>query len=235
MLTESFLVALLSYLLGGIPFGYIAARARGIDITKHGSGATGATNVLRTLGTGPAIMVALLDISKGVVAVVASGRAYGQDHRALGLDPRAFRLRLRTEGRAGNTLGWRGRAGCQVDRALGGYLRHDRRFTLTGDGRALGMGHRALGGHLRHDRRFTLTGNRRTPGRFRRALGRVRRAFGRVHRALGRFHWAFGGFRRALGRFLRAFGDLRRALGRFRRAFGGFRRAFGGFRWAFGD
>jgi glycerol-3-phosphate acyltransferase PlsY len=42
---------------------------KGIDIREHGSGSTGATNVLRTLGKGPAIAVLLIDIFKGVLAI----------------------------------------------------------------------------------------------------------------------------------------------------------------------
>ena len=42
-----FLLIIGAYLLGSIPFGVMIARSRGIDITKHGSGNIGATNVLR--------------------------------------------------------------------------------------------------------------------------------------------------------------------------------------------
>src|SRR5213079_226669 len=41
-----------SYLLGSIPFGYLAGRIAGIDIRKCGSGNVGSTNVIRTLGKG---------------------------------------------------------------------------------------------------------------------------------------------------------------------------------------
>ncbi len=60
-----------SYLIGSIPFGYAAGRIlKGIDVRDFGSGNVGATNVLRTLGTGPGIVVLLLDAGKGVVAVL---------------------------------------------------------------------------------------------------------------------------------------------------------------------
>ncbi|MBD2097862.1 glycerol-3-phosphate acyltransferase [Trichocoleus sp. FACHB-591] len=59
-----------AYLLGSVPPGYLAGRLlKGIDIREHGSGSTGATNVLRTLGKGPAIAVLLIDILKGVLAI----------------------------------------------------------------------------------------------------------------------------------------------------------------------
>ena len=59
-----------AYLLGSIPTGYLAGRLRGIDIRKHGSGSTGATNVLRTLGKGPALAVLIVDVLKGVAAIL---------------------------------------------------------------------------------------------------------------------------------------------------------------------
>src|SRR6516164_5666758 len=56
-----------SYLLGGIPFGYLVGRWRGIDIFQHGSGNIGATNVGRVLGRRFGILVFLLDFAKGAV------------------------------------------------------------------------------------------------------------------------------------------------------------------------
>jgi len=46
------IVVIASYLLGSIPFGYLAGRMAGIDIRNCGSGNVGATNVIRTLGKG---------------------------------------------------------------------------------------------------------------------------------------------------------------------------------------
>ncbi len=62
---------LIGYLLGAIPFGLIMGRlTRGIDIRAYGSHRTGATNALRTLGAVPAATVFVLDIGKGVAAVL---------------------------------------------------------------------------------------------------------------------------------------------------------------------
>ena len=59
-----------AYLLGSLPTGYLAGRLlRGIDIRRHGSGSTGATNVLRMVGAGPALAVLLIDALKGAAAV----------------------------------------------------------------------------------------------------------------------------------------------------------------------
>jgi glycerol-3-phosphate acyltransferase PlsY len=62
--------AAIGYLWGSIPTGYWVGRlVAGIDIRDYGSGSTGATNVLRTLGKGPALAVLLVDAIKGVLAV----------------------------------------------------------------------------------------------------------------------------------------------------------------------
>jgi acyl phosphate:glycerol-3-phosphate acyltransferase len=59
-----------AYLLGSFPTGYLAGRfLQGIDLREHGSGSTGATNVLRTLGKVPGSAVLLIDVLKGVAAV----------------------------------------------------------------------------------------------------------------------------------------------------------------------
>ena len=64
------MTALLAYLLGSIPTGFLVAQARGVDIRTVGSGNIGATNVLRTLGKPAGIFVLLMDALKGWVAVV---------------------------------------------------------------------------------------------------------------------------------------------------------------------
>src|SRR5215471_19196901 len=61
------LTLLLSYLIGAIPFGYLVARGRGVDILKQGSGNIGATNVGRVLGRPFGVLVFLLDFAKGAV------------------------------------------------------------------------------------------------------------------------------------------------------------------------
>jgi glycerol-3-phosphate acyltransferase PlsY len=69
-LTIAGLLILLAYLLGSIPTGYWAGKwLKGIDIRQEGSGSTGATNVLRTLGKSAAIAVLGIDIAKGMMAV----------------------------------------------------------------------------------------------------------------------------------------------------------------------
>ena len=61
-----------SYLLGSVPFGYLAGRLLGIDIRQAGSGNVGATNVVRVLGKGYGYPVFALDVLKGFGAVKMS-------------------------------------------------------------------------------------------------------------------------------------------------------------------
>jgi acyl phosphate:glycerol-3-phosphate acyltransferase len=68
MLTLVFVLAA-SYLMGSIPFGYLAGRIAGIDIRQAGSGNIGATNVVRVLGKRYGYPVFLLDFFKGLGAV----------------------------------------------------------------------------------------------------------------------------------------------------------------------
>lgn len=66
----------LGYLIGAIPSGVIIGRLRGVDPRAAGSGRTGTTNAMRTLGPGLAAVVAVLDLAKGIVAVLL-GAALG--------------------------------------------------------------------------------------------------------------------------------------------------------------
>lgn len=71
--------AVVGYLLGAIPFGLIVGRlTKGIDLREYGSHRTGATNALRTLGARAAALVFVLDVAKGVAAVLVA-RALGGD------------------------------------------------------------------------------------------------------------------------------------------------------------
>src|SRR5215211_9216908 len=64
-----FLAVVTSYFLGAVPFGYLIARVRGVDIFSAGSGNIGATNVGRVLGRRFGLIVFVLDFLKGAVPV----------------------------------------------------------------------------------------------------------------------------------------------------------------------
>jgi glycerol-3-phosphate acyltransferase PlsY len=63
-------VAIVAYLLGSIPTGFLVAKARGVDIRAVGSGNIGAANTFRAVGKVAGIFVLLMDALKGVAAVL---------------------------------------------------------------------------------------------------------------------------------------------------------------------
>jgi glycerol-3-phosphate acyltransferase PlsY len=79
------IVLALAYFLGSIPFGLLIGKLTGKrDVRQFGSGKTGATNVLRTAGRKAAATVAVLDVLKGVLAVVLAGVIMGSDSLLIG-------------------------------------------------------------------------------------------------------------------------------------------------------
>lgn len=77
-------LALFSYLLGAVPFGYIVFYlSEKKDIRKFGSGSTGATNLLRLKGWKFALPVLLVDISKGIVPVLIAKKLIKDHNFAL--------------------------------------------------------------------------------------------------------------------------------------------------------
>lgn len=64
-------LSLAAYLLGSIPFGWLIARARGIELREVGSKNIGATNVFRSVGKGWGVLALLLDAAKGFVPAYA--------------------------------------------------------------------------------------------------------------------------------------------------------------------
>ncbi len=68
MLVPLLIAAVAGYLLGSLPFGYLVARAKSVNIFEVGSKSPGATNVRRVLGHGPGNLVLILDLLKGAVA-----------------------------------------------------------------------------------------------------------------------------------------------------------------------
>lgn len=79
------LIALAAYLVGAIPFGLLIARAKGVDIRRHGSGNIGATNVLRVLGKPLGIATFVLDALKGYGPVAVAMAVLPDRAEAAGL------------------------------------------------------------------------------------------------------------------------------------------------------
>ncbi len=81
-LLAALLTLVAAYLIGAIPFGFLVARMRGVDIFAHGSGNIGATNVGRVLGTKTGLLVFALDFAKGALPVgiaLALQSQFGED------------------------------------------------------------------------------------------------------------------------------------------------------------
>lgn len=76
--TTGVLILLSSYLLGSVDFAVLVGRMHGIDIHQVGSGNPGTSNVMRTLGRGPAAMVFIGDTLKGVIAAAIGAFLSGQ-------------------------------------------------------------------------------------------------------------------------------------------------------------
>ncbi|HAU31296.1 MAG TPA: acyl-phosphate glycerol 3-phosphate acyltransferase [Desulfotomaculum sp.] len=74
---------MISYLIGSIPFGFLLARVKGVDIRKQGSGNIGATNVWRNMGLLSGLLVLILDALKGVVCVLLGRYFAGGDVQYL--------------------------------------------------------------------------------------------------------------------------------------------------------
>ena len=89
------LIALLAlvaaYLIGAVPFGWLVARSRGVDLFHVGSGNIGATNVGRVLGRRYGLLVFALDFAKGAIPVALAGLLPEQARQALG-SPDALRV-----------------------------------------------------------------------------------------------------------------------------------------------
>jgi glycerol-3-phosphate acyltransferase PlsY len=67
-MVEATLLAIGSYLLGSVPFGFLVGKAKGVDLRRVGSGNIGSTNIYRALGLPTALAVFALDAGKGLVA-----------------------------------------------------------------------------------------------------------------------------------------------------------------------
>ena len=78
-------VVIVGYLLGSIPSGtLISRRFSKVDVREHGSGKTGATNVLRTAGKKAAALAVSCDLLKGALAVVFAGLMIGRNYLVVG-------------------------------------------------------------------------------------------------------------------------------------------------------
>jgi glycerol-3-phosphate acyltransferase PlsY len=75
--------ALMAYLLGSFPAGYLLGRLWGVNVLEWGSGRTGGTNVLRSAGPLPALLTGALDVGKGALAVWLAGQVVPGSAQAM--------------------------------------------------------------------------------------------------------------------------------------------------------
>jgi len=81
---EYLLILAISYVIGSIPNGLIVGKMlKGVDIRQFGSNNSGATNMYRVLGPGPAFLVLITDIAKGVAGVYVGKALLGTPPAAL--------------------------------------------------------------------------------------------------------------------------------------------------------
>lgn len=78
-MVENILYIVAAYLIGSVPFGYIAGRLNGIDLREHGSRNIGATNAVRVLGKGWGIPVFVMDFLKGFAPLLCMKYHLGGD------------------------------------------------------------------------------------------------------------------------------------------------------------
>ncbi len=84
---ENILYIAAAYLIGSIPFGYLAGRINGIDLREHGSRNIGATNAVRVLGKRWGIPVFICDFLKGYVPLLLMKEHLGGDATVFGTGP----------------------------------------------------------------------------------------------------------------------------------------------------
>jgi len=77
VVVEELFAVTFGYLVGSVPFAFVLARRRGVDLRRAGSGNIGAANVLRTSGVGYGLATVGLDAAKGAVAVLVAERLTG--------------------------------------------------------------------------------------------------------------------------------------------------------------
>ena len=123
MLIPLIIAAVIGYLLGSLPFGYLVARSRGVNIFEVGSKNPGATNVRRVLGAGPGNLVFGLDALKGAVAAAWGILSYTGGAVALDLDDLGFAGGERIIGSQWTELGVAGLIGALLGHSFSCFTR----------------------------------------------------------------------------------------------------------------
>lgn len=122
MLTPLLIAGIIGYILGSLPFGYLVARSRGVNIFEVGSKNPGATNVRRVLGHGAGNVVLFLDALKGAVAAGWALHQYTKFGGTEGASGSTF-LNLNVSGEAWVTVGVAGLIGALLGHSFSCFTR----------------------------------------------------------------------------------------------------------------
>ena len=123
MLFPLLVAAFVGYLLGSLPFGYLVARAKGVNIFDVGSRNPGATNVRRVLGPGPGNLVFVLDALKGVAATSCALLRSTNAKVTFDLEKWGFAVGGRIEGELWTQLGVAGLVGALLGHSCSCFTR----------------------------------------------------------------------------------------------------------------
>lgn len=88
MVITRFMALIIGYFCGCFPTGYLVGKSKGVDIRKYGSGNTGATNTLRTLGWRAGAITFFGDCAKTILAILITGILFS----ATGFDMKILQL-----------------------------------------------------------------------------------------------------------------------------------------------
>lgn len=123
MLLPLLVAVVLGYFLGSLPFGYLVARSRGVNIFEVGSRNPGATNVRRVLGSGPGNLVFALDALKGAVAAAWAVLSFTGITVTMDADEWSFLSSIRISGAQWTQLGVAGLIGALLGHSFSCFTR----------------------------------------------------------------------------------------------------------------
>lgn len=123
MLLPLLIALVVGYLLGSLPFGYLVARSRGVNIFEVGSKNPGATNVRRVLGSGPGNLVFALDALKGAAAASWALLSYTNVSVTFALDETSLAASGVVAGAAWTQLGVAGLIGALLGHGFSCFTR----------------------------------------------------------------------------------------------------------------
>lgn len=123
MLLPLLVAVVLGYFLGSLPFGYLVARSRGVNIFEVGSRNPGATNVRRVLGSGPGNLVFALDALKGAVAAAWAVLSFTGITVTMDAEEWSFLSSIRVSGAQWTQLGVAGLIGALLGHSFSCFTR----------------------------------------------------------------------------------------------------------------